>query len=111
MVYQSGIIFSVIDGRMGSYPSECLEKFVNLAMKCCQDEKDSRPSIAEVVQTLETIGLMMPRYLLVESMEGDSEKTSTAPPLSSSKVKNLYTSLNVSGSDLLSGAIPTITPK
>ncbi|GKV44008.1 hypothetical protein SLEP1_g51237 [Rubroshorea leprosula] len=105
IVYQSGTIFSVIDGRMGSYPSECVEKFVNLAMKCCQDEIDSRPSIVEVVQTLETIGLMMPRYsdpLLVESMKGDPEKTSTAPPLSSSKVKNLYTSLYVSGSDLVS---------
>ncbi|GLT26763.1 hypothetical protein SLA2020_018080 [Shorea laevis] len=100
--------------RMGSYPSECVEKFVNLAMKCCQDETDSRPSMAEVVRTLETIGLMMPRYsdpLFEESMEGDPEKTSTAPPLSSSEVKNLYTSSYVFGSDLVSGVIPTITPK
>ncbi|GLT35491.1 hypothetical protein SLA2020_099400 [Shorea laevis] len=74
IAYQSGIIFSIIDGKMGSYPSECVEKFVNLAMKCCQDESNSRPSMIEVVQTLETIGLMMPEYsdpLLTEFVEVD----------------------------------------
>ncbi|GLT35486.1 hypothetical protein SLA2020_099350 [Shorea laevis] len=114
IAYQSGIIFSVIDGRMGSYPSECVEKFVNLAMECCQDETDSRPSMAEVVQTLETIGLMTPGYfdpLVAESMESDPRKTSTTPPSSSSMVKNLYTSSYVSGSDLISGATPTIAPR
>ncbi|GLU11947.1 hypothetical protein SLE2022_286650 [Rubroshorea leprosula] len=114
IAYQSGTIFSVLDVRMGSYPSECVEKFVNLAMKCCQDETDSRPSMAEVVRTLETIGLMIPRYSdpsLVESMEGDPETTSTTPPSSSSMVKNLYISSYVSSSDLISGATPTITPR
>ncbi|KAF2296928.1 hypothetical protein GH714_012982 [Hevea brasiliensis] len=53
--YQSGMIFSFIDGRMGSYPSNCMEKFLNLAMKCCHDETDSRPSMADVVRELETI--------------------------------------------------------
>ncbi|GLT35508.1 hypothetical protein SLA2020_099540 [Shorea laevis] len=99
---------------MGSYPSECVEKFVNLAMECCQDETDSRPLMAEVVQTLETIGLMTPGYsdpLVAESTEGDPGKTSTTPPSSSSMVKNLYTSSYVSGSDLISGATPTITPR
>ncbi|GLT26782.1 hypothetical protein SLA2020_018240 [Shorea laevis] len=114
IAYQSGTIFSVIDGRMGSYPSECVEKFVNLAMKCCQDKTDLRPSMAEVVRTLETVGLMIPRHSdpwLVESMEGDLEKTSTTPPLSSSMVKNLYTSSYVSGSDLVGGVVSTITPR
>ncbi|GLT35489.1 hypothetical protein SLA2020_099380 [Shorea laevis] len=114
IAYQSGIIFSIIDGRMGSYPFECVEKFVNLAMKCCQDESDSRPSIVEVVQTLETIGLMMPKLsdsLLAESMESDPKKTSTTLPSSSSMVKNPYTSSDVFGSDLVSGVIPTITPR
>ncbi|GLT26777.1 hypothetical protein SLA2020_018200 [Shorea laevis] len=83
-------------------------------MKCCQHETVSRPSMAEVVRTLETIELMMPKYsdpLLAESMEGDLEKTSTTPPSSSSMVKNPYTSLDVFGSDLVSGVIPTIMPR
>ncbi|GKV44006.1 hypothetical protein SLEP1_g51235 [Rubroshorea leprosula] len=99
---------------MGSYPSKCMEKFVNLAMKCCQDETDSRPSMAEVVRTLETIELMMPEYsdpLVAESMEGNLEKASITPPSSSSVVKNPYTSSDVSCSDLVSGVISTITPR
>ncbi|GKV44003.1 hypothetical protein SLEP1_g51232 [Rubroshorea leprosula] len=114
IAYQSGIIFSIIDGRMGSYPSKCMEKFVNLAMKCCQYETDSRPSMAEVVRTLETIELMMPAYsdpLVAESMEGDLEKTSTTSPSSSSLAKNPYTSSNLSCSYLVSGVISTITPR
>ncbi|GLU11948.1 hypothetical protein SLE2022_286660 [Rubroshorea leprosula] len=114
IAYQSGIIFSIIDGRMGSYLSKCVEKFVNLAMKCCQYETDSRPSMVEVVQTLESIELMMPAYsdpLVVESMEGDLEKTSTTSPSSSSLGKNPYTSSNVSCSDLVSGVISTIMPR
>ncbi|GLT26758.1 hypothetical protein SLA2020_018030 [Shorea laevis] len=99
---------------MRSYPSKCVEMFVNLAMKCCQDEIDSRPSMDEMVRTLETIRLMMPEYsdpLLVESMKVDPKKTSTTPPLSFSIVKNLYTSSFVSGSDLVRGVIPTVTPR
>ncbi|GLT80687.1 hypothetical protein SLA2020_521120 [Shorea laevis] len=113
IAHQSGMIFSVIDGRMGSYPSECVEKFVNLAIKCCQDETDSRPSMAEVFRTLETIRLMMPESdtLLAESIETDPEKISSTPPSSSSVVKNPYTSSDISGSDLISGVIPTITPR
>ncbi|PPS13232.1 hypothetical protein GOBAR_AA07434 [Gossypium barbadense] len=54
VAYHSGMIFSVIDGRMGSYPSECVEKFVTLALKCSQDETDGRPSMAEVSRTWES---------------------------------------------------------
>ncbi|GLT56631.1 hypothetical protein SLA2020_296610 [Shorea laevis] len=108
IAYQSGIIFSIIDEKLGSYPSECVEKFVNLAMKCCQDESNSRPSMIEVVQTLETIGLMMPEYsdpLLTESVKGDLGKTSTTPPSStSSMMKNPYMSSDVFGSNLVSGS-------
>ncbi|GLT80684.1 hypothetical protein SLA2020_521100 [Shorea laevis] len=113
IAHQSGMIFSVIDGRMGSYPSECVEKFVNLAIKCCQDETDGRPSMAEVFRTLETIRLMMPESetFLAESIETGPEKISSTPPSTSSVVKNPYTSSDISGSDLVSGVIPTITPR
>ncbi|XVE92392.1 hypothetical protein REPUB_Repub01dG0093300 [Reevesia pubescens] len=60
VAYHSGMIFSVIDGRLGSYPSECVEKFVSLALKCCQDETDSRPSMADVVREVENMWVMMP---------------------------------------------------
>ncbi|GMY10409.1 probable LRR receptor-like serine/threonine-protein kinase At1g06840 isoform X1 [Fagus crenata] len=109
--YQSGMIFSVIDGRMGSYPSECVVKFLTLALKCCQEETDARPSMAEVVRELDSIWLMMPDSDIrsADPMITNAEKEVT-PPSSSSKVKHPYVSFDVSGSDLVSGVVPSITP-
>ncbi|XP_074381782.1 putative LRR receptor-like serine/threonine-protein kinase At1g06840 [Apium graveolens] len=50
--FRSGMMFSVIDKRMGSYPSECVERFLSLALKCCQENTDSRLSMTEVVHEL-----------------------------------------------------------
>ncbi|XP_039136107.1 probable LRR receptor-like serine/threonine-protein kinase At1g06840 [Dioscorea cayenensis subsp. rotundata] len=112
VAYQSGMVFSVIDNRMGSYPSECIEKFVALALRCCQDETERRPAMSEVVRELESIWRMTPESDSVpsESMVTDSVKKST--PTSTSMETNTYISTtDVSGSDLLSGAMPTITPR
>ncbi|XP_058075294.1 probable LRR receptor-like serine/threonine-protein kinase At1g06840 [Magnolia sinica] len=112
MSYQSGMMFSVIDSQMGSYPSECVEQFVSLALRCCQDETDGRPSMAEVVRELENIWRLTPEADTVpsESMSIDTGKASTPAP-SSSTSANPYVSSDVSGSDLLSGVVPTITPR
>lgn len=108
------MIFSVIDGRMGSYPSECVEKFLSLALKCCQDETDARPSMADVVRELESIWVKLPESeTRSESvMMSDDGKLST-PPFSSSGMKNNnpFLSADVSGSNLDSEIIPTIIPR
>ncbi|KAE8710873.1 putative LRR receptor-like serine/threonine-protein kinase [Hibiscus syriacus] len=114
VAYQSGMVFSVIDGRMGSYPSECVEKFLTLALKCCQDETDCRPSMADVVRELENIWVMMPESDMGVSESIDTVAEKMTPPSSSpssSMVKNPYVSSDVSGSDLVSGVIPSITPR
>lgn len=112
IAYRSGMIFSIIDERMGSYPSECVEKFVNLALKCCQENTDSRPSMAEVYRELENIWLMMPESdtNFSESLASDSGKIPTTPT-SLSSTRNPYVSQDVSGSDLVSGVVPTIAPR
>ncbi|GMP90000.1 hypothetical protein CsSME_00041334 [Camellia sinensis var. sinensis] len=114
VAYRSGMIFSVIDEKMGSYPSDCVERFVNLALKCCQDETDNRPSMSEVVRELESIWLMMPESdtKTSESLIANPGKDVT-PPSSSSDLKNHapYVSGDISGSDLISGVVPTITPR
>ena len=106
------MIFSIIDDRMGSYPSECVEKFVKLALKCCQEETDFRPSMVEVVRELEDIWLMMP---VSDTKTADPIITDpgkkVSPPSSSTPTKNPYVSSDVSGSDLVSGVIPTIAPR
>ncbi|KAF8010502.1 hypothetical protein BT93_J1205 [Corymbia citriodora subsp. variegata] len=97
MAYQSGTTFSIVDGSMGSYPSECVEKFLMLALKCCQDETDARPSMADVVRELESIWLMMPEseYRTTESLSIEAAKKMT-PPSSSSEVTNPIVSYDVS---------------
>ncbi|RVX22861.1 putative LRR receptor-like serine/threonine-protein kinase [Vitis vinifera] len=110
--YQSGMIFSVIDNRMGSYPSECVEKFVKLALKCCQEDTDARPSMAQVVRELENIWLMMPESdtKTTESLITEPGKL-ISPPSSSTPTKNPYVSSDISGSELVSGVVPTIAPR
>ncbi|XP_009768306.1 putative LRR receptor-like serine/threonine-protein kinase At1g06840 isoform X1 [Nicotiana tabacum] len=112
LAYRSGMIFNVIDDRMGSYPSECVEKFINLALKCCQEETEARPSMAEVVRELENIRLMMPESdsIIRDSLVTDSEKDSSTPS-STSAMKYPYVSADVSGSDLVSGVVPSIHPR
>ncbi|XAR58822.1 Non-specific serine/threonine protein kinase [Bertholletia excelsa] len=112
MAHRSGMVFTIIDERMGSYPSECVEKFVNLALKCCQEETDARPSMADVVRELESIWAMMPESdtRRSEPLITESGKVVT-PPSSSSEMKHPYVSGDVSGSDLVSGVVPTITPR
>ncbi|XP_062171168.1 probable LRR receptor-like serine/threonine-protein kinase At1g06840 [Alnus glutinosa] len=81
MAYQSGMIFGVIDGQMGSYPSDCVVKSLSLALKCCQDETDAQPSMAEAVRELENIWVIMP--------ESDIRK---ADPMVTDVAKDIYNS-------------------
>ncbi|XP_026460726.1 probable LRR receptor-like serine/threonine-protein kinase At1g06840 isoform X2 [Papaver somniferum] len=124
--YNSGTIFSIIDEKMGSYPSKCIQKFVTLALQCCQEDTDARPSMAQIVKELDNILYMMPESdisIAVSTDHGidDSEVsmtiTTTTPPSSSSvSVNNMNWDLNVSSeyissSDLVSGVVPTIAPR
>ncbi|KAK9167873.1 hypothetical protein Syun_000013 [Stephania yunnanensis] len=115
LAYQTGMMLSIIDGRMGSYPSECVAKFATLALKCCQDEPESRPAMTGVVRELENIWRMMPDTDIAssESMVSDERKRASSSPSSllSSSLKNAYWSSDVSSSNLVSGVIPTITPR
>jgi len=97
---------------MRSYPSDCVDKFSTLAMKCCNDETDDRPSMIDVVRELESIWHMMP--------ESDSKTTDTmsidigmemTSPSSYSLLKNPCVSSEVSSSNLGGGGAPTITPR
>jgi hypothetical protein len=97
---------------MGSCPTECLVIFATLALKCCQDETDARPSMAEVVRELERIWFMMPEsdIRIADPMVIDAEKVVT-PLSSSSGLKNSSMWSDASGSNLISGEISSITPR
>lgn len=97
---------------MGSFPSDCVVKFLNLALKCCQDETDARPSMAEVVRELESLCNLMPDSdtIMAYPMDTDTVKVVSLQS-SSSAVENPYVSSDVSGSNLVSGVVPSITPR
>ncbi|KAB5561834.1 hypothetical protein DKX38_006791 [Salix brachista] len=107
---QSGIMFSIVDQKMGPYPSDCVKKFMALALKCCQDEPAERPTMLEVVREVENIS-----YMLQESGPISSEfETSGTLEVDSPA---LYTpgkpsaSSGFLGSDLVSGVFPVIRPR
>ncbi|XVE80704.1 hypothetical protein DITRI_Ditri15bG0002200 [Diplodiscus trichospermus] len=112
IAYESGMMFSIIDSRMGSYPSECIEKFVGLALSCCHDKPEKRPSMLDVVRQLENILKMMPE---TDAVPSESVSLHLGKSLSSSSsygTRDPYVSpSNVSGSDLISGVIPSITAR
>ncbi|KAJ6871659.1 LRR receptor-like serine/threonine-protein kinase [Populus alba x Populus x berolinensis] len=119
MAHQSGVMFSIIDNRMGAYPSECVERFVALALSCCHDRQEKRPSMQDVVRELETILKMLPEAdaIYAESTStysGKSTPTNSGKLASSSSFYSsqyLYESSCLLGSDLSSGAVPTINPR
>ncbi|KAL4299602.1 hypothetical protein HN51_050306 [Arachis hypogaea] len=107
--YQSGGLVAVIDERMGPCPSECVQPFLTLALKCCEDAPDERPKMAEVVRELENIWSMIPESngKVAEYVSSDSGTLFSSQPSSSTA----FASVEISGSDLISGDIPTIKPR
>nr|XP_043636239.1 probable LRR receptor-like serine/threonine-protein kinase At1g06840 [Erigeron canadensis] len=105
IAHQMGTMFSIVDSRMGSYPSECIEKFVSLALWCCNDKPEKRPSMSDVVRELEHILEKMP-----ETGDDFSEPDSKSFAESSS-TSSFYSSSNVPGSDLSSGGNPVVHPR
>ncbi|XP_010244581.1 PREDICTED: probable LRR receptor-like serine/threonine-protein kinase At1g06840 isoform X2 [Nelumbo nucifera] len=112
VAYQSGMTHSILDKCMGSYPSKCIEKFVVLALKCCMDKPEARPSMSEVVRKLESILQMLSESDTMLSECTYPNSGISAPPSSLTCVtRDPNLSSNVSGSDLVSGVIPTIRPR
>lgn len=116
---QSGTVFSIIDSKMGSYPSDCVEKFLCLALSCCHESQEQRPCMLDVVRELEMILAMLPES---ETAFSDSTATSdySGKLASSSSASASYvaredqpnvSSTVLSGSNLVSDVIPTIVPR
>ncbi|KAL3536621.1 hypothetical protein ACH5RR_005082 [Cinchona calisaya] len=113
LAHQSGTMFSIIDSRMGSYPSECVERFVALGLNCCQDKPEERPSIVDVARELENILRIMPETG-VDSSESRSKYFSesvSSSSVSANTSRDPYALSSTSGGDLISGVTLTVTPR
>ncbi|KAL6606157.1 hypothetical protein ACP70R_041810 [Stipagrostis hirtigluma subsp. patula] len=109
--YQSGDISGIIDSRMSSYPLECATRFLSLAMKCCQDETEARPYMADIVRELETIRSMLPEgeNLVPETMETGCGTMAQSPSTSSTTIWDLFVSSIISGSGEIDSGVPSRT--
>lgn len=113
LTFEAGGIFSIVDNRMGFYTSECVEKLLILALKCCKDDPNERPKMQEVAREVENILSMMPEYHAKKGGEYDtSDSGATFSSQASSSVnKNPFVSGDSLGIELVSGDIPTIKPR
>ncbi|KAD1716237.1 hypothetical protein E3N88_42406 [Mikania micrantha] len=103
VAHQTGTMFSIIDNRMGSYPSEYVEKFLNLALWCVDNKPEKRPSMLDVVRELEHILEKMPKT----GIDFSEPKSDYFVESSST----FYSSSNVQGSDLSSNGNITVYPR
>lgn len=115
MARQCGTIKSIIDSKMDSYPSDCVDKFLNLSLSCCHENPEERPCMVDVVRELEIVLSLLPDS---ENAFPDSHDFSLKMASSSSSSKSYMardgqhmTSPMLSGSNLISDVIPTIVPR
>ncbi|KAK7374104.1 hypothetical protein VNO80_07530 [Phaseolus coccineus] len=112
---RSGLIYSVIESRMGLYPSHCLDKFLSLALRCCQDKPEERPSMLDVVRELEDIVAMPSRSHEASFPDASIDNSGEMAPSSSlgsnAAREDQHKYAYVSGSNLVSGVIPTVVPR
>ncbi|CAL4973427.1 unnamed protein product [Urochloa decumbens] len=114
LAYQSGDISKIIDSRMSLYPPECVTRFLALAIKCCRDETEARPYMADIVRELETIRSMLPEGEdALSETTGSGLLTKTMSSSSSTPTGGLYVSSHMSTSGQVDSGIPsgTVAPR
>ncbi|KAJ1285958.1 hypothetical protein BS78_03G317100 [Paspalum vaginatum] len=113
IAYESGDIPGIIDSRMSSYPPECVKRFLSLAIRCCRDETEERPYMADIVRELETIRSMLPEGEDTQSETSGSGLLTKTISSASSTTGALYVSSHMSGSGQVGSGIPsgTVAPR
>ncbi|KAI5057338.1 hypothetical protein GOP47_0027353 [Adiantum capillus-veneris] len=109
--YEAGMMLSIVDPRMGPYPAECLQPLSRLAVSCCKDDYESRPSMGEVVRELEAIWRLTPVGDSMTSFETSLDPDSDAKHDKGFTYNNPYISSDIDGSGLMSGTMPNVAPR
>ncbi|MBA0628473.1 hypothetical protein Godav_023196 [Gossypium davidsonii] len=110
---QSGLMFSIIDQSMGAYSSEIIKRFMALALKCCLDDPEERPTMLEVVRELENLCSQLPETEMSApgTGTGTGSESDASPSLPLYSGRNSQPTTEIYGSELVSGVIPTIRPR
>ncbi|KAJ8533748.1 hypothetical protein K7X08_007072 [Anisodus acutangulus] len=110
---RSGMMSSIIDRSIGPYSSHCVEKFLDLALRCTLDEQKDRPVMLEVVRELENITCMLPAALdnnIAPDLDVSTSGMSSSSPTSAYS-RHTITYTTMERIELVSGVIPSITPR
>ncbi|KAH7437227.1 hypothetical protein KP509_05G061100 [Ceratopteris richardii] len=111
LAYEAGMLLSIVDHRMGPYPAECLRPLISMAISCCQDDTNSRPSMSEVVRELEAIWSLIPDKNTMVSLETSISTDSGVNYSKDLVYNNLLVSSDVSGRALMTNSIPEVSPR
>ncbi|XP_024517128.1 probable LRR receptor-like serine/threonine-protein kinase At1g06840 [Selaginella moellendorffii] len=112
--YQAGMVLSIVDQRMGSYPSEGLEPMLRLALSCVKENPNDRPSMGAVVRDLDDLWRSMPWSDAFSTFDDHHQSKSRSDE--SARPRDLYNELYVSSSaveesGLFSGTIHAVAPR
>ncbi|CAO2823909.1 unnamed protein product [Amaranthus hypochondriacus] len=110
---ESGSSFGngIIDSRMGAYPSECVERFIGLALRCCEDKPERRPCMLDVVRELENLVLLLPESMNLSDTSSFQSRTTTTTTTTTSFIGHARMPSDVSGSDLTTTVMPAVPPR
>jgi hypothetical protein len=53
---EEGKLLSMVDPNIAQYETDALEWFMELALSCCREMQEDRPTMGEVVSDLEQLG-------------------------------------------------------
>ncbi|XVF29747.1 hypothetical protein REPUB_Repub15cG0148700 [Reevesia pubescens] len=107
---QAGLMFSIIDKSMGAYSSECIKKFMAMALKCCLDDPKERPTMLEIVRELENLCSLLPESDMIAT-ESDASISGVSGVGQRNYHSHTQVSTEILGSELVSGVIPSIKPR
>lgn len=105
---------------MGPYLSECVKKWMALALRCSEDETSKRPSMLEVVRELEKISSECDLKVLPKAAETEGCSTSgTWVSSPDAGTRDLYPEngtnyllyVDMLGSNLVSDVFPSAKPR
>ena len=81
--YEAGEILSIIDPQIAHYSARVLKEYMQLAVSCCNKSPDERPTMTEVVHTLEKLSR---QYVDLFSDVSSIEMTSSTTPSDNSTI-------------------------
>ncbi|CAF2047301.1 unnamed protein product [Brassica napus] len=105
MAHECGTVQSMADNRMGQSAPDKVMKLAELALRCCEDRPEMRPSMSKVVKDLESI------CQSVKETDMFSETTTLLYTKTSSSSSSSPVPSSFSGSNLDSGFFESVKPR